>query len=235
MKGIKKGEVVVYALALMLVTAGYYNYMSFNVKNKTEEVSSDLVGDESEFVNAGDENSQFANVGDAVLVNSNEVEENNQTKNNCSMNDKELENKVVNNNSNEDNDDLKSQTDENNKQNNLANYYANSKLQRDKMYADMISTYQSILNNLNVTDAQKTIATQEITKINNTKNAIMIAENLILNKGFSNCIIFVNEENVNIVVSSENEITAEAVAKIQNIISRELAVEINNIHISKKD
>lgn len=40
-------------------------------------------------------------------------------------------------------------------------------------------------------EAQKSIATQEITKIINTKNAIMISENLIGTKGFNNCVILV--------------------------------------------
>ena len=63
-----------------------------------------------------------------------------------------------------------------------ANYYASSKLERDKMYANMLSTYQNILDNNNVSETQKSIASKEITKINNTKNSIMICENLIMTK-----------------------------------------------------
>ena len=39
------------------------------------------------------------------------------------------------------------------------NFY---KLERDKMYASMISTYQNILNNNNVSETQKSIASKEI-------------------------------------------------------------------------
>lgn len=216
MKQIKKGEVIVYALALMLVTAGYFNYINF--EKKDIETGADI----DEF----QEENQFANVGDAVLVSNNEIEDNCSEENINNTDDKTPEVSDFNNN------DLNEY--KNSDQKNLTNYYANSKLERDKMYEEMITSYQNILNNLNVTENQKTIATQEITKINNTKNAIMIAENLILNKGFTNCLIFVNEENVNIVVSSENELIAEDVAKIQNIISRELGTEIINIHISQK-
>ena len=38
----------------------------------------------------------------------------------------------------------------------------------------------------------------EITKINNTKNAIMISENLIRTKGFNNCVILVNDGSTDI-------------------------------------
>ena len=68
MKWLKKGEIAIYAVALMLVAAGYFNYTTFN--NQTLETY-------SEDVNQID--SQYANTGDAVLVSNNEVE--NQDKN----------------------------------------------------------------------------------------------------------------------------------------------------------
>ena len=102
------------------------------------------------------------------------------------------------------------------------------------MYAEMISNYERILNNTNTSEAQKSIATQEITKINNTKNAIMICENLIQTKGFQNCVIMINDSSVNVIVHIEGGLNTENVAKVQNIVSRELNVEIENIHISEK-
>ena len=94
--------------------------------------------------------------------------------------------------------------------------------------------YQKILENDNVTAEQKNIAQQEITKVNELKNSIMIAENLIKTKGFEDLIIFVNNKSVNIIVKS-NELKTEQIAQIQNITSRELGVEIDNIHISNKN
>lgn len=80
---------------------------------------------------------------------------------------------------------------------------------------------------------QKAIAQNEITKINNTKNAIMISENLIKTKGFNDVLILVNDININVIVNSE-ELTTEEIAQIQNIISREMKASIENIHISNK-
>ena len=70
--------------------------------------------------------------------------------------------------------------------------------------------------------------------LNNTKNAIMICENLILTKGFNNCVIFINEESVNVVVNVNDGLTTDKVAKVQNVISRELGTQIENIHITEK-
>ena len=212
MKKFKKSEIAIYAVALMLVAAGYFNYSTF--ENKTKETYSE------DIVNNIDEKS--ANVGDAVLVSSNEIENNENNTNNSSesvVQEEKKENETEETSSNETNEE---------------DYYANAKLERDKMYAEMISNYEKILNNSNSSEAQKSIVAQEITKINNTKNAIMICENLISTKGFENCVILANDSSINVVVKVKDGLDKEKVAKIQNIISRELNTEIENIHITEK-
>ena len=214
MKKFKKSEIAIYAVALMLVAAGYFNYSTF--ENKTEETYSE------DIVNNIDEKS--ANVGDAVLVSSNEVESD--KKNETNTNEME-ENKTEETSTNTENNTNNNDIDE-------SDYYASAKLERDQMYAEMVSNYEKILNNSNSSEAQKSIVAQEITKINNTKNAIMICENLICTKGFENCVILANDSSINVVVKVKDGLDKEKVAKIQNIISRELNTEIENIHITEK-
>jgi len=218
MKKFKGSEVVIYAVALMLVAAGYFNYMTF--ENQTRETYSEDVTEIKE---------ETANVGDAVLVSNNDVQN---TTNNASEN-KAQETQSDDTSKNNEKENKSDDTSENNNQE-KDDYYASSKLERDKMYAEMISSYEKILNNSNSSEAQKTIATQEITKINNAKNAIMISENLILTKGFENCIILINDSSINVVVKAKEELKKEDVAKIQNIISREMNTEVQNIHITQK-
>ena len=218
MKKFKGSEVVIYAVALMLVAAGYFNYMTF--ENQTQETYSEDVTEIKE---------ETANVGDAVLVSNNDVQN---TTNNASEN-KAKETQSDDTSKNKEKENKSDDTSENNNQE-KDDYYASSKLERDKMYAEMISSYEKILNNSNSSETQKTIATQEITKINNAKNAIMISENLILTKGFENCIILINDSSINVVVKAKEELKKEDVAKIQNIISREMNTEVQNIHITQK-
>ena len=45
--------------------------------------------------------------------------------------------------------------------------------------------------------------------------------------------IFVNGDSISIILKSD-ELTQEEVAQVQNIISREMHAEIENIHISTK-
>ncbi len=259
MKNLKKSEIVVYVVALMIVTAGYFNYTATDSNNLVETYSEDIQKLD-ETANTG--------VGDAVLVSNNEVDstkDNNETQKDNNISEIEdgkgtenvalVENdNIVNEtleNSIEKKSDLENVSDTKNTKGlsekneesfsiststniNENNYYANSKLEREKMYANMLSTYQTILNNENVSETQKGIASKEITKINNTKNSIMICENLIMTKGFNNCIILINEDSVNIVVNVKDGLTAEKVAQIQNIISREIGTDVENIHIMEK-
>lgn len=213
---IKKSEVAVYAIALMLVTAGYFNYLKFDNGKAKEVYSEDVQNLE-----------QQANVGDAVLVSNNEVKDENA---NTEEEAKVEENKIEKESKTEENKEGQKQ----NKDNSKDDYFASTKLDREKMYASMISSYEEILNNSNVTEAQKAIATQEIAKVNNTKNAIMISENLILTKGFKNVVILVNEDSANVVVEVQEELSKDKVAILQNIVARELSKTIENIHISEK-
>ena len=217
MKRFKKGEITIYAVALMLVAAGYFNYTTFNNEQTQETYSEDV----------SQMNNQYANTGDAVLVSNNEVEnkDENETQEQETQTSQDVQKEENTNETKDTNSNPVEEKDD---------YYAESKLERDKMYAEMVSNYEKIINNSNASEAQKSIATQEISKINNTKNAIMICENLIKTKGFENCVILVNDSSINVVVKIEGGLKTEAVAKIQNIISREMNCEIGNIHISEK-
>lgn len=210
MKLIKKNQLTILVLALMLVTAGYLNYNS-SVQTGTE----------------------IASIGDATLVSSNLSNSINTTQNNAqnivedtTKNDNTVQSSV-------------STTEENTVQTNsdLANeaegYFNASRLERDVMYSQMLEGYQKILDNNNSSEKQKTAAQKEIDNINKTKNRIMICENLIRTKGFNDVVIFVNDDSINVVVNKE-KLKKEDTAQIQSIIAREMNAKIDDIHISNK-
>ena len=228
MKGLlKKNQVIIYVIALMLVTAGYLNYTT----NTAEQVSAQTTME----MEANDD-MQIADIGDATLVNSEAVSENevaeNTTENisNTNGNATQEANENVTQNTNTTENHTVTQTsatvttDE---------YFTKSKLERDTMYSQMIESYENVLNSSNSLETQKQSATEEIKKINDIKNSIMICENLISTKGFTNNIIFVNGDSISVIIGAE-QLQQEEVAQIQNIISRELQAEIENIHISTK-
>ena len=204
MKTIKKNQVIIFVTALMLIVAGYLNY---NTNLENTPVSAE--GVQNEVVNQTEE---------AKLVNSNtEIEENNNTSNSNTSNSIAAK---------EDNTiETSSKTKD--------EYFTTSKLGRDTMYSQMIESYQKIIDNNGISQEQKTVATEEITKINTTKNAIMIAENLIKTKGFEDVVIFVNDKSVSVILKSE-QLKQEQIAQVQNIVTRELNCNIEDINISNK-
>ena len=200
---LKTSSIAVYVLALMLVTVGYWNYISKESQTlQTVSVGNDTTSEEKK-----DEN-----LGDAQLVSNNELiqDEEEQT-----INEK---------------DSIEEQKENENKND---GYFGESRLARDTMYSQTLETYKEMLNNSNVSEEQKAIVTQEITKLNKEKNAIMICENLISTKGFEDCVIFVNVDSISVIIKA-TELKSDEIAQIQNIISREMGAEIENIHIMTK-
>ena len=224
-KIMKKNQVVILALALMLMTAGYMNYTN----------------------NHENENMLLASLGDAQLVSANAVDGNSTNENELnnaqeSTNEQNTLNETTEANTNEvdPNAPMANETVESNSevadsnaptQADGSDYFTRSKLERETMYSQMIETYTNILENDKISSEQKDIAENEIKNINDTRNAIMVVENLFETKGFENAVVFVNSPSVNVVIKAK-ELTTEQVAQVQNIIQRELKTDIENIHIT---
>ena len=249
---LKKNQVVILAIALMLMTAGYMNYTN---NHENENMLLAELGD-AKLVSANVQESSnlITNESEDNNINSNEVaneminDENNNKNNNVndSINtETSMEENIINNTA--ENNIINNVINENSSENITENvvetssnttnsketsdYFTKSKLERETMYSQMLESYQNILENEKIPSDQKGIAQNEIKNINDTKNAIMIVENLLATKGFKNVIVFINEPSINVVTEQEN-LTTEEVAQIQNIVQRELNADIQNIHIS---
>ena len=232
--GFKRNEIVIYAIALMLVTAGYFNYTT-NIAEPSIKTSTD------QSVNTTLEE---ANIGDARLVSNNEITAIEDSNKNEEVTEGKKEDIDIAISTEEANDKGEINVEEKKEESaetsskpeeNKSDYFVETKLERDKGYASQISTYTKILEDNTVSETQKSIAMKEITKINSNKNAISVCENLLSTKGFTNSVVLVNNESVNVVIQKKEKLATAEVAQIQNIISREFSVKIENIHISEKD
>lgn len=196
LKSINRNQIVLFVVALMLITAGYLNYSM-----QATEVSSNIISE-----------NEVAAIGDAKLVSSNNLITN------------DIDSNIIT---------KETSAEVNEQENEEDDYFASSRLGRNTMYSQMIESYQNLLDNSNVGEEQKTVATQEITKINNIQNSIMICENLIKTKGIEDVVIFVNDKSISVIVKAD-KLENDTIAQIQNIIAREMDAEIENIHISNK-
>ena len=231
---LKKNQIIISVIAIMLIAAGYMNYTS----NEKQALETAVLTDSEKYAGIGDATLVSANVADnSDVVNNNEGQniaadsvKSEEKKDEIKSNEQNTENKENDKNTvpNEVN------TSTNVTETSGDQYFAELRLERDKMYSQMLESYQKILSNSQISETQKEISENEIKKINDTRNAIMIAENLIKNKGFEDLIIFINGDSISIIVKAK-ELKEEQIAQIQNIISRELKGEIENIHISNKE
>ena len=202
MKILKRNQLIILVISLMLVTAGYLNFTNTNYIEKDPNIVADL--------------------GDATLVSSNKVEQN-----------------IVENKEEDYEEEEDEKAEEKDEKNEIVEtvqedtYFTKSKFERENIFSQMLETYQEIYNNPNATSQQKEDAIEEIANINKTKNAIMIAENLVLAKGFQDIVIFSNENSVSVIVKAE-KLEPDQIAQIQNIVSRELGIGAEIISISTK-
>ena len=231
MKLFKKNQIIVYVIVLMLMTAGYLNYTTNTEKEASIETSMQM---------EASDDMQLADIGDATLVNSNEVvseekaeEKSDETNTMTETNNNTSTNTEVTSEENTTKDEITKEDTKETNSNPSNDYFVKSKLERDTMYSQMLETYEKVLNSSNSPETGKQLATQEIQKINDTKNSIMICENLIRTKGFENNIVFVNGNSISVIIEAQ-EMKQEEVAQVQNILARELKAEIENIHISTK-
>lgn len=226
---IKKNQIVVFVIGLMIIVAGYLSYTNNERNNSTIETG--VIADSEEMASIGDAKLVSANVAEGNVIEANSITENN-SGNNIATNSNEIVNSVneVNTNS------ISTNTISNTVETatiTVDEYFTSSRLERDTMYSERIENYQDILNNSNVSEAQKKTAQEEIIKLNNEQNAIMIAENLIKTKGIKDLVIFINGESINVIVKGD-DLEKEEIAQIQNIITRELEADIADIHIMNK-
>ena len=211
-------QIALIITGILFIGIGYFNY-SFDIKDETIEVASreenanEINLGDVQLVNSEPEN--IYEIGDIVpneeLAEANLVQENLDTSNENMVQNNVLENSLTQN----------------------YDYFEETKIERERMYSEMIETYQKLIDSSETPNDQKAISVQEISNIANIKNGIMISENLIKNKGFEDVVILVNNGTVSVVVKSYT-LNKEQISKIQNIIERELNVEAKNINISNK-
>ena len=197
----------------LLIGIGYLNYSLDLKKNDNDEIARQSLNE--------------INLGDVELVNTEPIAKIEESGNIVPNDELEKIKKVENINDEEIKNELKSE------EKNEEDYFEVTRLNREKMYSEMIETYENLIKNESTPNDQKAISVQEISNITNIKNGIMISENLIKNKGFEDVVILVNNDTASVVVKSYN-LNQEQISKIQNIIQRELKIETKNINISNK-
>ena len=148
---LKKNQIIISVIAIMLIAAGYMNYTS----NEKQALETAVLTDSEKYAGIGDATLVSANVADNNdLVNNDETQniiddsaKNEEKKDEIKSNDQNTESKenIVQNEINTSTTVTETSGDQ---------YFAELRLERDKMYSKMLETYQKILFNNQISQTQ---------------------------------------------------------------------------------
>ncbi len=210
---LKKNQIIITTLAIMIAVAGYLNYSGRILEKKTDTVSSDdntvLLTDESasastygdntyaDIVSLDGEGAQEAAaedgggtdqpVGEAVLASTGAGQ----------------------------------------------SILATAKLNREQVRAKSKETLLEVINNSNITEEQKASAVSAMTEMAKIAEQEAAAELLLEAKGFEGCVVSITDGAVDVVVN-EVELDDAQRAQIEDIVKRKTEISGENIVITPR-
>ena len=207
-RSVQKNQVIIAALAVMIVLAGYLNFRTGGMNlddsvmsnvtvedSNAEEVLFELTEQDLVEIEVADEENMEdlestetegpENVGEAVLTNS-----------------------VV-----------------------AQNFSAQAKLNREQIRSQNKEALIEVINNANVTDDLKQAAMEDLMDMTNRSEMEIAAENLLAAKGFENSVVSLTEDSCDVVICRET-LTDSELAQIEDIISRKTNIGMENVVIT---
>lgn len=227
MKGIvRKNQIIITSLAILIAVAGYLNYTERNVMKQTNK-------SEKESVNGGVTDSSMKDVSadalkefenDTLLKGDGDIESNDNDPDTEQANGEESK---PDENSN---GDKKSEPGEA-VFTNAGTFSANAKLSREQLRAQNKETLMNMLNSGNLSDTQKSEITNEMihmTEIAELENEV---ETLLEAKGFSDVVVSISDESVDVVVNM-TDVSDSQRAQIEDIVKRKTECPASGIVIT---
>lgn len=207
-KILKKNQIIITALVVMVAIAGYLsmterNELTMNQGNDDKAVTESAADiSEEDIVLDEDEETAKAVSGEAVSTNGGKVSS------------KENAGEAV----------LVSNTV-------TGNYFEEAKLSREQTRAKNKETLTNLVNNKNATNTQKDKAMQQIMQMTEISEKETATENLLAAKGFSEAVVTILSDSVDVVVNAE-DLTESQIAQIEDVVKRKAECPADKIVIS---
>lgn len=241
----KKNQIIIAALAIMIMVAGYLNFTKDNIDDKLPDqmVNSSGVDD---FTDAGN---IYADISDEDIADSESIHVN------------DMQNLVVNENSdsakdtentgevaaNKDETGTETASAENQAKSDqevttpgeailasttlTSGYFSTAKLTREQTRAKNKELLMSVISDTNVSDDQKQAALDSLLEMTTVAEKENAAEILLEAKGFDGAVVSIIDGTVDVVVNSAS-ITDAQVAQIEDIVTRKTGAEVSDIRIT---
>ena len=209
----KKNQIVIATLAVMIAAAGYMNYSGklFPNKAKTQETNSELankelldISDEDTSVSSGDIKSQDGDTGSSTDSNSGSTDDGSV--------DGTPGEAVLTNGS-------------------VSSVAAQAKVSREQVRSKNKETLQSIIDNKNLSDAEKENAVNQMVQMTEIAEKEAAAESLLAAKGFNDSVVSITDDQADVIVGA-SELSDANRAQIEHIVTRKTGVAAQNIVIT---
>lgn len=209
----KKNQIVIATLAVMIAAAGYMNYSGklFPNKTKTQETNSELankelldISDEDASVSSGDIKSQDGDTGSSTDSNSGSTDDGSV--------DGTPGEAVLTNGS-------------------VSSVAAQAKVSREQVRSKNKETLQNIIDNKNLSDAEKEKAVNQMVQMTETAEKEAVAESLLAAKGFNDSVVSITDDQADVIVGA-SELSDANRAQIEDIVTRKTGVAAQNIVIN---
>lgn len=209
----KKNQIVIATLAVMIAAAGYMNYSGklFPNKAKTQETNSELaskelldISDEDTSVSSGDIKSQDGDTGSSTDSNTGSTDEGSV--------DGTPGEAVLTNGS-------------------VSSVAAQAKVSREQVRSKNKETLQNIIDNKNLSDAEKEKAVNQMVQMTEIAEKESAAESLLAAKGFNDSVVSITDDQADVIVGA-SELSDANRAQIEDIVTRKTGVAAQNIVIN---
>ena len=109
------------------------------------------------------------------------------------------------------------------------------KYDRDNMYSELSENYNNVIKNEKSSDEELKEYQQKLSELIKQKNLITMVENVIKAKGIEDIVIIpTNNDNINVVIKSSEDLTQQQIAQVQQILVDQLGANANKISIECK-
>lgn len=109
------------------------------------------------------------------------------------------------------------------------------KYDRDNMYSELSENYNNVIENDKSSDDEIKEYQQKLSELIKEKNLITMVENVIKAKGIEDIVIIpTNNDNINVIIKSKEELASQQIIQIQQILVDQLGADANKISIECK-
>lgn len=108
---------------------------------------------------------------------------------------------------------------------------AEAKVTREQVRAQNKETLQAIIDNTNLSDAEKQTAVDQMVQMTQIAEQEAAIETLMASKGFSEAVVSLDADSADVVVKAE-ELTDANLAQIEDIVTRKTEIAPENIVIT---